>query len=359
MTNNKKPKQLRGLNLAELTELCVALDQKPFRGKQLFEWIYTHRIQNVHEITNMPASFLEKLSHIPLSTLTLGDVQESEDGTKKILFTTAGGKDIETVIIPSELVGDDNVPKRRTICVSTQIGCALDCAFCATGSMGLLGNLSAGEIMDQFIIGEQVAGTKLTNLVYMGMGEPMMNYNSVMRSVELLTDSQSNMLGAKRITLSTAGVVKNIRRMADEDRKIKLAVSLHSVHNHKRSDIMPINNSVPIEQLMETVEYYYRKTRIPVTYEYIVFGTYNTSRSDVQRLARITRRVPSKVNVIPFHDVDFVRESGGSVELTSATQEQFDAFVYALKREGVTVMARSSSGKDIHAACGQLALSKG
>ncbi len=321
--------------------------------------MYLHRIASINEITNLPSKFLEKLSSIPVSTLTLGDVSESQDGTKKILFTTASGKSIETVIIPSELVGEDNNPKRRTICVSTQIGCALDCKFCATGSMGLLGNLSTGEILDQFIQGEHVAGTKLTNLVYMGMGEPMMNYTNVMKSVDVLTDPTNDMLGPKRITLSTAGVVKNIRRMADEQRKIKLAISLHSVHNHKRSDIMPINDSVPIEQLMETVEYYYCQTRIPVTYEYIVFGEYNTSPADIKRLAKLTRRVPSKVNVIPFHDVDFVRNQADGPALSSATQEQFDNFVYALRAEGVTVMARASSGKDIHAACGQLALSKG
>lgn len=348
---------LLGKTLPELEGVLRSLGEPGYRGRQLYEWIYAKRVRSFEEITPLPESLRTRLdAQYLLRSLTLLDSQRSADGTIKFLFRTVDGYNVESVLIPSEARDDQDEPKRRTLCISSQVGCPLDCKFCATASMKLKRNLAAGEILEQYLRVEEGVGEKITNLVYMGMGEPMLNYDEVFRSAALFTSPENDLVAAGRITVSTSGVVPGIRRMADEGERVKLAISLHVTTNGDRDRLMPINRKYDLRELMEAVEYYYRKTRRPVTYEYILFEGLNDSDEDVARLAKLTRRVPSKVNVIPFHPIDFTNPSGISASLHPASPERFDRFIAALQGVGVQVMVRSSSGVDIDAACGQLAI---
>lgn len=348
---------LLGKTLPELEDVMRLLGQPAYRGRQLYEWVYAKRAPNFDGITSLPEPVRTLLNEgYSLRSLTLLDSQQSADGTIKFLFRTADGYNVESVLIPSEARDDQDEPKRRTLCISSQVGCPLDCKFCATASMKLKRNLAAGEILEQYLHVERHVGEKITNLVYMGMGEPMLNYDEVFRSAGIFTASENDLVAAGRITVSTSGVVPGIRRMADEGERVKLAISLHVTTNGDRDRLMPINRKYDLRELMEAVEYYYRKTRRPITYEYILFEGLNDSDADVARLAKLTRRVPSKVNVIPFHPIDFTNPSGISASLHPASPEHFNRFIAALQKAGVQVMVRSSSGVDIDAACGQLAI---
>jgi 23S rRNA (adenine2503-C2)-methyltransferase len=355
----KEKTALKGLMLDELQALMRSLGEPEYRARQVFRKLYAQRAESFDEMTELPVTLRARLAHIAdIGSLPAVRVQRSSDGTQKFLFQLVDGREIETVLIPSETVDNDGEPKRMTICVSTQVGCSLGCKFCATASLKLKRNLTAGEIVDQFLQAQKFSDKPITNLVFMGMGEPMLNYDNVMRAVEIFTHPDVHLLGAKRITLSTAGIVEGVRRMADEQRTIKLALSLHATTNGLRRDIMPINKKWNLQALGEALEYYYRATRQPVTFEYILFDGLNDSEEDARRLAKLTRRIPSKVNVIPFHPIDFTHPTGISAQLKPTTSEKFQWFISRLRAMDVTVMIRSSSGKDIHAACGQLALSE-
>ena len=354
-----EPKQsLKGLLPNELAEFFVSIGEPKYRAQQVFKRLYAQQTHSFEDMTELPASLRKHLSGVAdIHPLAPSRLQESADGTKKFLFRLSDGREIETVLIPSESVEEDGVPKRLTLCVSTQVGCALNCKFCATASLKMKRNLTTGEIVEQFLQAQQHTDKPITNLVFMGMGEPMLNYDNVMKAVEILTHDDVQLLGARRITVSTAGMVEGMRRMADEKRPIKLALSLHATTDGLRTKLMPINKKHNLRELGDTLEYYYRKTGSPVTYEYILFEGLNDSEEDARRLQRITRRVPSKINVIPFHPIDFTNPDGVSASLRATTPEKFQAFIQRLRDLDVTVMIRSSSGKDIHAACGQLALS--
>lgn len=348
---------LIGMASEELQALVKELGEPAFRGRQLYEWLYAKRVSDFDGMSSLPAAFRERLREVAVvRSLKLLDSQISADGTIKYLFRTPDGYNVESVLIPSEARDDQNEPKRRTLCISSQVGCPLDCKFCATASMKLKRNLTAGEILEQYLLVAESESEKITNVVYMGMGEPMLNYDQVFRSVELLTSEENGLVPAGRVTVSTSGLVPQIRRMADEGQRVKLAISLHVTTNGDRDRLMPINRKYDLRELMDSVEYYYRKTRQPVTYEYILFEGLNDSEEDARRLAKLTRRVPSKVNVIPFHPIDFTEPTGISAELHPASPERFDRFIAMLRAEGAQVMVRSSSGVDIDAACGQLAI---
>lgn len=351
------PRPLLGLNTGELETLVAELGEPRYRGKQLYGWLYARRAAEFDGMTSFSKAFREMLAAgTRLRTLTRLDTQESDDGTLKFLFRTHDNLNIESVLIPSEARDDQDEPKRRTLCISTQVGCPLDCKFCATATMRMKRNLTAGEILEQFLQVEAFSGQRITNIVFMGMGEPMLNFENVFGAVAILTDPANELVSAQHITVSTSGLPDGIRRMADNGERIKLAISLHALTNKLRSELMPINRRYDIGQVMDAVEYYYRKTRRPVTYEYILFDGLNDTDDDVRRLARITRRVPSKVNVIPFHDIGFTNPSGISARLHPTSRASFDTFIGKLKEAGVMVMVRSSSGEDIDAACGQLAI---
>jgi 23S rRNA (adenine2503-C2)-methyltransferase len=351
---------LPGMQLPELEEFISGIGAPAFRAKQLYTWLYAKRASSFDDMTSFSREFRQELArHAQLRTLELLDTQQSDDGTIKFLFHTHDGYNIESVLIPSEARDDQQEPKRRTLCLSTQVGCPLDCKFCATASMKLKRNLTAGEIIEQYIRVEAFAGERITNIVYMGMGEPMLNYDGVFRSVAIFTDPANEFVSAQRITISTSGVVPGIIRMADEGQRVKLALSLLALTNAMRDDLMPINRRYDLREVMDAIEYYYRKTRRPVTYEYILFDGWNYTDDDVKRLAKITRRVPSKVNVIPFHPIEFTNPTGLSARLHATTREKFDRFIAKLQQAGAQVMVRSSSGEDIDAACGQLAVKHG
>ncbi len=388
---------LTGMSLAALTAFVEEIGEPTYRARQIYEWLYAGRAASFDEMTSLGKALRARLSErASLRSLSLLDTQHSADGTVKFLWRTHDGYNIESVLIPSEARDDQDEPKRRTLCISTQVGCPLDCKFCATASMRLKRNLTAGEIVEQFLGVERFIGSTaeenagatdanaslgtdekgavddrtrndggrltespITNIVYMGMGEPMLNYDQVFGSVAIFTDPDNNLVSARHITVSTSGLPDGIRRMADEGQRVKLALSLHALTNGQRSRLMPINRRYSLNDVMDAIEHYYRRTRQPVTYEYILFDGWNDTEADVRRLARITRRVPSKVNVIPFHPIEFTGPTGISAELRPAPREKFDAFIAALRDAGVTVMVRSSSGQDIDAACGQLAVKHG
>jgi 23S rRNA (adenine2503-C2)-methyltransferase len=351
---------LVGRTKEELAELFATLGEPAYRAAQVYTWIHARRAESFEEMTSLGKDLRARLGdEATLRTLSLLDSQTSEDGTVKYLFRTHDGLNIEAVLIPSEARDDQDEPKRRTLCLSTQVGCPLDCKFCATATMRLKRNLTAGEIIEQFLQVEKASGMSITNIVYMGMGEPMLNYEQVFRSIAIISDPENAMVAASRITVSTSGIPDAIRRMADDGERVKLALSLHALTNGMRSELMPINRRYDLSTLMDAIEYYYRKTRQPVTYEYILFDGWNDSDEDVKRLAKITRRVPSKVNVIPFHEIEFTNPTGISAQLRATTPEKFNIFIAKLRNAGVQVMVRSSSGEDIDAACGQLAIRHG
>ncbi|MFZ1731846.1 MAG: 23S rRNA (adenine(2503)-C(2))-methyltransferase RlmN [Bacteroidota bacterium] len=347
---------LFGLNEDELQQACLDAGLPRFRGKQLFHWLYAQGVSEFSQCGNLPKALRSSLDEIFVITHpVISQEQRSSDGTRKFLLRLSDGREIETVLIPSESE-DEGQPKRLTICVSTQVGCPLDCKFCATASMKLKRNLTPGEIFGQYLAVQQRSEQRITNLVFMGMGEPMLNYENVMRSVDILTHEKTEGIGAGRITISTAGIVDGIRRMADEERKIKLAISLHATTDELRRRLMPINKKHPIDDIMQAVEYYYERMRRRITWEYILFDRLNDSDDDLQRLARLTRRVPSKVNIIPFHPIKSAYPEGLPFKLISPKRGNIESFARRLRDLDVTVMLRSSSGKDIDAACGQLAV---
>ena len=353
---------LKGLTLTELEDFAASIGEKKFRGKQLFDWLYTREASSFSEMTSLSKELREKLaSAARIDSLALVESQVSRhDGTTKFLTELHDGKRIESVLIPPRTAFQDRKAAREeeqqrlTLCVSTQVGCALDCKFCATASMGIQRNLTAGEIVDQVLLAKKLSGRKITNLVYMGMGEPLMNYDHVMNSADIISTGVK--IAAKRITVSTAGWVPKIRQMADENRKVKLAVSLHTLDDAARSELMPVNRKFPVAGLLDAVQYYYRKVKQRVTFEYILFDGWNDTAADVAKLIKLAKTVPCKLNIIPFHSIEFVHPTGIAARLHPSPPRRIEEFVRQLRAAHVTVFVRSSAGEDIDAACGQLAV---
>ncbi len=326
------PTELKGHPLPELEQLFLDAGERKYRAKQVYDGIYIQRLNDVQEMALLPQELRDRLEKdYRTQSVVLKTVQESVDGTKKFLFELWDGRAVESVLIPSEMVVDGEHPRRLTLCVSTQVGCNLGCVFCATGTLKLARNLTSGEIVDQFLQAQKFSTKPITNIVYMGMGEPMNNYDNV---------------------------IPGIIRMADEGQIIKLAVSLHATTQDLREDLMPLAKKYPLPELIEALEYYYRKTHKSVTYEYILFDGLNDTLADVKRLGRLARRMPTKVNVIPFHEFDFAMPEGFEGVLKPSSPEQFQWFTDSLRAEDVQVNVRSSAGLDIDAACGQLAFSQ-
>jgi 23S rRNA (adenine2503-C2)-methyltransferase len=349
-------KNLKGLNLAELQSFVEELGEKKYRAAQLYSWLYAKAAQSFDEMTDISKSFrtvLSQVSHI--SNLQLITQSVSTDNTIKYLFQLNDGLAIESVLIPSTKKSSEE-EKRLTLCVSTQVGCPLDCKFCATGMMGFTRNLTVGEIVDQVIQVQKKSEKRITNLVYMGMGEPMLNYENVMQSIDIINDDCGLNIGARHITISTAGYADKIRQLADEERPVKLALSLHSLDNDKRTKLMPITKKFSVDELIKALEYYYHKTRRRPTFEYILFDGFNDTAADVKLFIKLSRKIPCKVNLIPFHSITFMHPSGIGASLKPTPAPRIEAFADALRKSDITVMVRGSSGQDINAACGQLAV---
>lgn len=338
---------IRKFSLQELESMFHELGEARFRAKQVYSWLWQKGATSFEEMTNLSKSLREKLNaNYIIRSIEEDMVQRSSDGTIKSRFRLYDGHLIEAVLIP--------VPKEKrfTVCVSSQVGCSLTCKFCATGRMKRERNLDPGEIYDQVVrVNEQsleTFGHPLTNIVYMGMGEPLLAYKNVLQSTEYITSEQGLHMSPKRITVSTAGIAKMIRKLADDKVRFNLALSLHAADDEKRNEIMPINEQNNLAILMDAIEYFYKETGNKISYEYIAFQNFNDQIEDARNLAKLCKRFPVKINVIEYNPID------GAPFLKSA-EENIDRFSEYLQRQGITVTVRRSRGKDIDAACGQLA----
>ncbi|MCW5900049.1 MAG: 23S rRNA (adenine(2503)-C(2))-methyltransferase RlmN [Flavobacteriales bacterium] len=336
---------IRALTFDETKTLVAEIGEKPYRAKQLWEWLWKKQAHAFDDMSDLPKAFRAQLAErTVLRPLVLAEEQRSQDGTVKCAFRTWDGHIVEGVLIPT--------PTRLTACISSQIGCSLTCSFCATGKLKRIRNLSAGEIVDQVVLIDRLARKYyqqgLTNIVYMGMGEPLLNYAETLRSAERITAPDGLGMGAKRITVSTAGIAKMIRKLADDGARFNLALSLHAANDAKRDRIMPINEQNSLAELKDALRYYTRTTRLPVTFEYILLRGFNDSLQDAQELVRYASDVHAKVNLIEYNPID-----GGEFGRTDSRDAE--AFQQYLDRKGIIARIRRSRGRDIDAACGQLA----
>ena len=339
------PTDIRSLSLDEVKNLVAEIGEKPYRAKQLWEWLWKKKARSFDDMSDLPKTFHAALAdRTVLRPLVLVEEQLSQDGTVKCAFRTWDGHVVEGVLIPT--------PTRLTACISSQIGCSLSCSFCATGKLKRVRNLDSQEIYDQVVLIDQLAikyhKEGLTNIVYMGMGEPLLNYANTLRSAERITAEDGLGLSAKRITVSTAGIAKMIRKLADDGARFNLALSLHAANDAKRDRIMPINEHNSLSELKDALRYYTRTTRKEVTFEYILLRGFNDSLADAQELVKYASDVHAKVNLIEYNPID----SGGFGRTDAKDAEAFQQY---LDRKGIIARIRRSRGRDIDAACGQLA----
>ncbi len=330
--------------------------QPAFRGRQLFRWMYGKGARSFEEMTDLPKAFRSYLDkHASIESLTLDHKQVSSDRTIKCLFKLPSGRHVESVLIPD--FDADNKAKRLTVCVSSQVGCAMGCTFCATGLMGFKQNLNAAEIFDQVWQLNDLAIKQferpVTNVVYMGMGEPMQNYDNVLLSTVFLTDEEGMGMAAKRITVSTVGLARRITQLADDKVRFNLAVSLHAPTDEKRSSIMPVNRNerTDIKALMSSLKYFTKATGRRITFEYCMFMEFNDSEEDAKNLAALCGQIPVKVNLIMYNPV-------AEVSFSKTSESRLNKFIQVLTKKNVLVTVRRSRGQDIDAACGQLLTSQ-
>lgn len=338
---------IRLLSRSDLEASLSELGEPRFRSKQILEWLWNKGAISFDEMSNLPKSLRATLeAHFCIRSIVEDKVQHSSDGTIKTRFRLHDGHLIESVLIP--------VPEeqRFTVCVSSQVGCSLTCSFCATGRMKRVRNLDAGEIFDQVVMVNRQSldtfGHPLTNIVYMGMGEPLLAYKPMMESIERITSPEGLGMSPRRITVSTAGIAKMIKKLADDASKVNLALSLHAADDTKRNEIMPINEQNDLAALMEALDYYYRTTQNRISYEYIAFQDFNEGLEDAANLYKLCRRFPVRVNIIEYNPID-------NAPFKKASAHRIDDFARYLRDRDVTVTVRRSRGKDIDAACGQLA----
>ena len=338
-------RDIRKLTLEELKEFFVVHGDKAFRAQQVYEWLWKKSAKDFDQMTNLSLATRDLLkSHFIINYIRVDSMQRSADGTIKNAVKLHDGLIVESVLIPTE--------KRITACVSSQVGCSLACRFCATARLKRMRNLNPDEIYDQVVAIQQQSelffGRPLTNIVFMGMGEPLLNYANVLSAIEKITSPRGLNMASKRLTVSTVGIAKMIVKMADEGVKFNLAVSLHSALNHVRSSIMPINDTNSLEELAEAVKYWYQKTKKKVTYEYVVWKDINDTEEHARALLKFCKVVPCKVNLIEYNPID-------DGEFQQASDESLAMYMNLLEMNGITTRIRKSRGKDIDAACGQLA----
>jgi 23S rRNA (adenine2503-C2)-methyltransferase len=339
-------KNIRQLSLPDIEKYFEQIGEKKFRVKQVWEWLWLKHAHSFEAMTNLSKELRSQLSeNFTLPALTVDATQYSADGTIKSRFKTFDGHLIEGVLIPTE--------ERRTACVSSQIGCSLSCKFCATGYMDKKRNLDFDEIYDQVVLinqqSERVHEKKLSNIVFMGMGEPLLNYKNVLRAIEKISSPDGLGMSPRRITVSTAGVAKMIRQLGDDKVKFKLALSLHAANDQKRHEIMPINDTNNIKSLTDALNYFYKQTGNEITFEYILFKDFNDSLKDADELIKVYRQVPADlVNIIEYNPID-------AAKFQKPEEETVNLFMKHLEKNKVNARLRRSRGKDIDAACGQLA----
>ena len=338
-------RDIRALTRDELKDYFTEIGDKAFRGNQVYEWLWSKSAKSFDDMTNLSKPLREHLANeFVINHILVDKMQRSSDGTIKNAVKLFDDKIVESVLIPTDT--------RITACISSQVGCSLDCQFCATSRLKRMRNLNADEIYDQVLAikerGEQFFNRPLTNIVLMGMGEPLMNYKNVIEAIEKVTSPDGLNMSPKRITLSTVGVAKGIRRLADDQVKFNLALSLHSGREEVRKKIMPFTEHNPLDQLKDALKYWHGKTGKKVTYEYVVWNGINDQDEDIDALLDFCRLVPSKVNLIQYNSIDDPR-------FVPAPESVIQHYVSRLEREGVVVNIRRSRGQDIDAACGQLA----
>ncbi len=339
-------KDIRKIKVSELKEWLSANNEPAFRAKQILEWLWQKSSIDFESMSNLSKNLREKLeANFVILSVRLDKVQISNDRTIKSGFRLHDGHLVEGVLIPTD--------SRMTACISSQVGCSLTCKFCATGYMNRERNLDASEIYDQVILiknqAEENYQSPLTNIVYMGMGEPLLNYAAVLESVEKITSPEGLDWSPKRITVSTAGIAKMIKKLGDDGVKFNLALSLHAANDKKRDQIMPINESNTLVNLIEALNYFYNKTGNKITLEYIIFHGFNDTLEDARELLNFCKKVPSKVNIIEYNPIS-------EANFVNADPEAIDKFAQYLEKNRVVVNVRRSRGKDIDAACGQLAI---
>lgn len=351
MNINSKKISLKDFRLDELQQFIINIGEPKFRGKQIFNWIYDNIVTDFNLMDNLPLSLREKLNELSeINTLKLVSRQGSiNSATVKYLFETKEGNKIESVIIPES--------GRRTLCISTQIGCPLDCKFCATGLMGFTRNLTTGEIIDQYLQTlKDLAPEPITNIVFMGMGEPLLNYSATEKTLKILLHDLGNKIGRTRITVSTAGIPKKIIELADSGTRVKLALSLHSCYDEIRNKIMPINIKYNLEENIDALKYYTKTTKTKIMFEYTMLKGINDREEDLNALIKLCSQLPSKVNIIPFNSIAHMVNGGFSAELEPTLMNDIRGFVARLIDKGIFVILRNTQGSDIAAACGQLAI---
>ena len=329
----------------QLRDFFVTQGDKAFRGNQVYEWLWQKSAHSFDAMTNISKETRQMLEdNFVINHIRVDQMQRSSDGTIKNAVKLHDGLVVESVLIPTET--------RTTACVSSQVGCSLDCRFCATARLKRMRNLNPDEIYDQVVAIDNESrlyfDRPLSNIVFMGMGEPLMNYNNVLKAIEKITSPEGLGMSPKRIVVSTSGVPKMIKKMADEEVKFSLAVSLHSAIDEVRTSIMPFNATFPLKDLREALEYWYQKTKNRITYEYVVWKGINDTQEAVDALVKFCRFAPSKVNLIEYNPID-------DGEFQQASEEAVEMYKRTLERNGITVTVRRSRGKDIDAACGQLA----
>ncbi|MDF0715669.1 23S rRNA (adenine(2503)-C(2))-methyltransferase RlmN [Muricauda sp. 334s03] len=340
-----KKKDIRALTKEQLRNFFVEQGDKAFRGNQVYEWLWQKSAHDFDAMTNISKETRKMLEdNFVINHIRVDQMQRSSDGTIKNAVRLHDGLVVESVLIPTET--------RTTACVSSQVGCSLDCRFCATARLKRMRNLNPDEIYDQVVAIDNESrlyfDRPLSNIVFMGMGEPLMNYNNVLKAIEKITSPEGLGMSPKRIVVSTSGVPKIIKKMADEEVKFGLAVSLHSAIDEVRTSIMPFNSTFPLKDLREALEYWYGKTKNRITYEYVVWKGINDTQEAADALVKFCKFAPSKVNIIEYNPID-------DGEFQQASNSAIEMYQKTLERNGITVTIRRSRGKDIDAACGQLA----
>lgn len=338
-------KDIRSLSKEQLQDFFVSKGEKAFRGKQVYEWLWSKSTHDFSDMTNVSKEIREMLDeNFVINHTEIHQMQTSEDGTVKNAVRLFDELIVESVLIPTE--------SRTTACVSSQVGCSLDCEFCATARLKRMRNLNPDEIYDQVVTIDRQSrenhNRPLSNIVFMGMGEPLMNYNNVMKAIDKITSDEGLGMSPRRITVSTSGVSKMIKKMADDGVKFKLAVSLHSAIEEIRNQIMPFTKNFPLTELREALQYWYSKTKSKVTYEYVVWKDINDDQKSIEALVKFCKYVPCKVNLIEYNPID-------DGKFQQASNAAIENYIQALERANIVVKVRRSRGKDIDAACGQLA----
>lgn len=350
VVSNSTKIDIKSLQVADLEEIVRKLGEPIYRARQIADWLYQRRVQSFDEMTDLPREFRARLgSELEFGKVDIVRVLGSRDTTRKFLFRLTDDSLIETVLIPASPALYGSRSDRRTLCTSTQVGCAYGCKFCASGLEGFSRNLRPNEIVDQIMAVERETAEKIDNIVFMGMGEPLANLKNVMSAIRIINAPWGLGIGARHITISTSGLAPQIRKLADEPLQIRLAISLHGATDEVRNQIMPINRRYNLETLLAACDYYvaYKKQRL--TFEYILIANVNDSLDQARRLSRIARRLEAKVNLIPYNTVQ-------GLPWSRPSPEQQEKFLSILRQTEVAATLRREKGHDIEAACGQLRL---